>query len=63
MPEVRGKDVQVERFHQAVCYRPGCRWRGGLHATYEAANGDRRAHLDEHRGEPEPGHVGLLAPE
>jgi hypothetical protein len=51
---VMAKDVVIEKFHRARCTRPGCRWRGDEHVSYLGANGQREAHLDDHRRRRNP---------
>jgi hypothetical protein len=46
---VRAKDVQVAHIYQARCRVDGCNWSGDLVGSYQEANSERQAHLDEHR--------------
>jgi hypothetical protein len=45
---VRGKDVTVGKLFRARCHRPGCCWAGGDHLSYQDANTERLAHLNQH---------------
>ena len=45
---VRAKDVAVAGLFRACCARDGCGWRGADHATYQDANPERLAHLNQH---------------
>lgn len=49
MSEVHGKAVKVAKFFQAQCRI--CPWTGLPCETYQDANEERRAHLDEHRAQ------------
>ncbi len=48
MTAVSAKSVSVEKLFRARCHLPGCGWTGGEHATYQDANTDRQAHLNQH---------------
>jgi hypothetical protein len=48
---IRANAVAVARVFQAQCRLPGCDWRGDPKSSYEAANMQRTAHLDEHRAQ------------
>jgi hypothetical protein len=41
--------VYVAKTFQARCTIPGCDFTGELLGSYQEANFDRQAHLDEHR--------------
>lgn len=45
----RANAVEVVKIWQAWCRIQGCGWSGELQDTYQRANSDRQAHLDEHR--------------
>ncbi len=45
---VRAKDVAVVKLFRASCLRDGCGWRGADHGTYQDANAERQAHLNQH---------------
>jgi hypothetical protein len=51
--EIRANAVEIVRLgtrrHQARCRIEGCGWAGELRGSYQEANGDRQAHLQEHR--------------
>lgn len=49
MAEVRANAVEVAKIFQARCKVPGCDWAGELLGSYQEANHDRQAHLEEHR--------------
>lgn len=50
MPEISAKWVVVVRgLLRAECLIPGCGWTGEPHGTYQEANAEREAHLQEHR--------------
>ena len=46
---VRANAVEVAKIFQARCRIDGCGWSGELLGSYQEANSDRQAHLDEHR--------------
>jgi hypothetical protein len=47
MPDVPAKAVRVATIYQARCTL--CDWAGELLGSYQEANHDRQAHLQEHR--------------
>jgi hypothetical protein len=46
---IRANAVEVAKIFQARCKLPGCDWSSELLGSYQEANGDRQAHLAEHR--------------
>jgi hypothetical protein len=46
---IRANSVEVAKIFQARCRVEGCGWAGKLPGSYQDANADRQAHLDEHR--------------
>lgn len=46
---IRANAVRVAKIFQARCEVTDCDWAGELLGSYQEANGDRQAHLDEHR--------------
>lgn len=47
--DIRANSVEVAKIFQARCRIEGCDWSGELAGSYQDANGDRQAHLEEHR--------------
>lgn len=53
MPEISAKWVVVVKgLQRAECLIPGCNWAGEVYGTYQEANAERVAHLEEHRNGP-----------
>ena len=46
---IRANSVEVAKIFQARCRVEGCGWTGELRGTYQDANAERQAHLQEHR--------------
>ena len=48
MTAISAKSVSVDKLFRARCHVPGCGWTGCEHATYQDANTERLAHLNQH---------------
>lgn len=49
MTDIPAKAVCVVKIWRASCLLPGCDWEGEDSGSYQEANQDRLAHLEEHR--------------
>lgn len=49
MNDIPAKAVCVVKMWRAECLVTGCDWKGELADSYQAANRERLAHLEDHR--------------